>query len=1649
MQMFKRAMALMLTLVMVFSLVPTGAFAAEPKMEPEIDTGNVTIEGTNGFGYLLSDAIAQNQMQTAASAAEYEAGYAVTDLEITGNTATVSYSSLEEAVLIVALYSEDGLQMLTSGKATVSSNETEATITIGGNMPDYFLASAYLVDVYDLSPLCAAYDTPIYTREMQELLASTVDDYDSDRVLILDKDKSTNFAVYADTTKIIPYTAGKNTVASVNKETATYVIKNADEHFTSLKAGNVFAYAYGENEVLIAKIASITVDGTTVTITGDEMTMADAFSHVKVESTGTSSDMTVDESTCGDGVTYLGMPDNMQVSTQDATPGAEHEHGFRFGINEDIVDETSTEYPKSKIHVEGTLDLALNVEFQYYLAGPRQYAKFLVTHKVGVTLNFEGKITAVLDELPEINFSPTKAIFIGFAPEFEFAVSAKVEVSCTFHGESGFIWEGNKTQELKANPRIEGEVFFEGTIFLGLDLNPRIRVISEDFLTFGAEALAGIELVGKMNVAEHQITAEFYPDTIHECKKCLDITISFVAEASVDIELFCATKWTFDLGKFKVKLGKWYSSIDFGDSGKGECPHLLYKISASVIDGEENPVAGASVSLDEEKTSTNGSGVAVFYRRGGKYIVTATADGLSDSTSAEVAEAACKVLLILSEEDDDDDEPGGALGTVEDSDVVDESVVADGDLGEGITWILHSNGLLEILGSGTMRSFSEAPWKSRMDEITAVRMDEGILNLSGYAFIGADNLVTADLPDSLTSIGGQAFSQSGITSIRIPKAVTSIGSSAFMDCESLVSAYIDGTDMTISNCAFYSCDNLQTVEIVGSVVSIGLECFQSCKSLTSVKLPETLQSVGKNLFYKCSSLTKVNLPASLTVLGDYMFQGCQSLSSVTIPATVTSIGAGAFSGTGLTSIKIPKSVTHIGSSAFSDCESMITAYVDGTDMTIGNCAFYSCDKLQTVEIVGSAVHIGLEGFQNCKSLTSVKLPETLQTVGKNLFYGCSSLVKVNLPASLTVLGDYMFQGCESLADITIPDTVTSIGTAAFDSTALTTVTIPESVTHIGASAFYDCESLVSAYIDGTDLVINNYAFSSCSSLANVHIYAENVTLNIYAFARLESMESITFYGNAPSFGSYVFYATTVPAAYYPAGNATWTADVLTGHGGTVTWVPFTVDANGNRVGDVSAAVTAVTDGPVPDESLPEIQQEQAPEESVSQEVPTVDAVYGGDYGTEVTDTYTLKTASFTGLVPGAEYLLLAMKSLGAEDPLAAANLLFIDQARALEDGTLKFTYVQRETTEISYVVACGASNKNLSNAEITFPEMTANGELQVVNPTVVYGGKTLTEGKDYTITGTASYINAGTCTCYIRGIRNYTGSVVCTYTVKSAPTVKWSSISTSLGGNIAMNFYVELSEDLVSDPDAYIQFSFAGRTVKVALSEGKESQKNGVTVYQFSCPITSKNMTDEITAQVYNASGAVGEPKSMSVDTYCNWVIANFKDQKTVNLMKGMLNYGASAQMLFKYRTDDLANATLAEEDKVFGAVDASAYKHSVVGTEEGIIAKSMTLLLDSETTVRVYFELTGDKTIDQYAFTVDGVEVTPKFKDGKYYIERPNISAHRLDDMHVFTCGGITVTYGGLSYVNQVMTYYKSGTTFDMASALYAYSKAAEAYIG
>ena len=281
--------------------------------------------------------------------------------------------------------------------------------------------------------------------------------------------------------------------------------------------------------------------------------------------------------------------------------------------------------------------------------------------------------------------------------------------------------------------------------------------------------------------------------------------------------------------------------------------------------------------------------------------------------------------------------------------------------------------------------------------------------------------------------------------------------------------------------------------------------------------------------------------------------------------------------------------------------------------------------------------------------------------------------------------------------------------------------------------------------------------------------------------------------------------------------------------------------------------------------------------------------------------------------------------------------------------------------------------------------------------------------------------------------------------VRPANLVTWVQATTSLEGNIGLNFYVKLDASLVNNSTTAMRFLFNGATIDVPLSQAVQVGDQ----YRFTCPVSAKNMADNVNAQIVTSSGPVGEAKNLTVMTYCNYMINNSKDPELVSLMKAMLNYGAAAQILFNHNTDNLANASLSEADKVLVDVDASAYAHSLSGSEAGIQVYQATLLLETETSIRIYFKLTGSKTIDQYTFKVDGTVVQPKASGGLYYVEILNIAAQHLDRMYTITVGGMTIRYGGLSYVNQVIKnpQYATEATTNAAKALFVYSRMAEDY--
>jgi hypothetical protein len=101
-------------------------------------------------------------------------------------------------------------------------------------------------------------------------------------------------------------------------------------------------------------------------------------------------------------------------------------------------------------------------------------------------------------------------------------------------------------------------------------------------------------------------------------------------------------------------------------------------------------------------------------------------------------------------------------------------------------------------------------------------------------------------------------------------ALTTIPDLAFCDkntrkgCETLVSVIIPNSVTSIGGNAFYLCTSLTSVTIPNSVTSIGTGAFYECKSLTSVTIGSGVTSIGYRTFENCTSLTRVTFQGTIS-----------------------------------------------------------------------------------------------------------------------------------------------------------------------------------------------------------------------------------------------------------------------------------------------------------------------------------------------------------------------------------------------------------------------------------------------------------------------------------------------------------------------------------------------------------------------------------------------------------------------------------------------------------------------------------------------------------------------------------------------------------------------------------------------------------------
>ena len=452
----------------------------------------------------------------------------------------------------------------------------------------------------------------------------------------------------------------------------------------------------------------------------------------------------------------------------------------------------------------------------------------------------------------------------------------------------------------------------------------------------------------------------------------------------------------------------------------------------------------------------------------------------------------------------------------------------------------------QLISDGTGYSIS-ADWNTTDTSIIDIVIpyeynNVPVVEIKKYAFNNYSSLVSIIIPDSVTTIGNDAFyGCKSLTNIAIPDGVTSIENYTFWGCSSLTSVSIPDSVTSIGNSAFNKCTSLTSVIIGNSVTSIGERAFKDCDSLIitcSQGSYAEQYARDNNINYRYTIISKPDTtPANnstnlITSGGVYQaLLNIQSGGSVlevdTVPTEnsnnlITSGGVyealqNVDEDTTFTQKQLEqlhyyadKDITPSDDSLFEfilndngtysvsanwdENDEMLTDIVipyeyNGIPVTsIGNFTFYTYNTPISITIPNSVTSIGEYAFSSCDGLTSIEIPNSVVSIGNHAFSNCDSLTSVTIPNGVTSIGDWAFSYCYSLTSVTIPDSVTSIGDRAFCSCdSLTSVTIPDSVTSIGHDAFLACDSLTSVIIGNGVTSIGDYAFSHCESLTSVTI----------------------------------------------------------------------------------------------------------------------------------------------------------------------------------------------------------------------------------------------------------------------------------------------------------------------------------------------------------------------------------------------------------------------------------------------------------------------------------------------------------------------------------------------------------------------------------
>ena len=662
-QLYSKFLAITLAITLIFSVfsVSAGAVSADEKSNSQNANvqDNLSVSGTNSLGTMLANEIADKNEE-----AEDNNGYNVFSVAVSGNNAVVSFETVTDATLLVAIYNESCDTLIATGTTEVTNGETEKNVILDTNdMPQYFYVKGYLIDTTTNKPLCTAYSSPMYTKDMQEFLSKTTDDFEENKVLNFDNDDDNNFAVYKDEVKLVDESGETNKVTKSDDTTKTYVIENIDDSISSLSEGDIFSYDYSNGDALIVKVASIAIDGTTATITGEDANLDDVFDYVKIDSTAKKSDFTYDESTVGEGVSILSEQKSRKSRAIDISGSASWSVPF------------SVSYVDNGVNVKGSLTYGSSVYVKVYLSIQYQYLELKVDQTLKLDLSVSTNLFESSIDLFEFGVSPIAGVYVTVTPSLVIEGSINCSISATMKTTNGFSvsnTEGYK--DLTTNPKLETKLDFSGSVFIGAKATLKIRVLGS-LVEGGFTLKNGVDISGKFDDTKDSSSKK------HNCSACIKGDIYKKIGGSIYIIFLNSKNLKFELSlNVKTKISDFYYSLDHQTFDFTTCPYVSYKVNIIVKNSNGSFVSGASVN---GTATTDSDGKVTMYLPNGNHTFTASYNGQTESTTTTVnnAETTAEIVIGTSQSNPDYDfSSAGEIVQVAAGGTHTAAVTKDGDL---------------------------------------------------------------------------------------------------------------------------------------------------------------------------------------------------------------------------------------------------------------------------------------------------------------------------------------------------------------------------------------------------------------------------------------------------------------------------------------------------------------------------------------------------------------------------------------------------------------------------------------------------------------------------------------------------------------------------------------------------------------------------------------------------------------------------------------------------------------------------------------------------------------------------------------------------------------------------------------------------------